>query len=121
MDRIDRIRGILRKIEILESVEHLRDMNAAGTGRGKTNNLAIAITRADRLPQRDLIFPKILGGDQAVVIAHPLLDLFSKGRFVEPFDAMLRGLFVAGGELWLFQNFTGFVSFLILFEQGSVG
>jgi hypothetical protein len=91
-DGVDEIRRAVAhctEVEGFEDVQNLRDMDAAGTRRRKSDDFIPTISSAQRLPALHFVIREISRSEDAVVRLHPVSCLGGKLTAVEPRDAIL--------------------------------
>ncbi len=94
------------EIEMLKHAEDLRDMDAAGTWRGKADDGVIAITRDERFAQLHFIRGEIVAGEDAAVVVHPFADRLGQWPGVEPGDAVVSDGAISAGEVGLLEDLS---------------
>ena len=83
--------GFLKRcqVEILQNVQNLSDMNAAGTWRRKANYFVSAISRDERFAQLNLVIIEITFGEKASVLLHPRCRSPGKWAPVKPTNSLV--------------------------------
>src|SRR6476646_7386180 len=90
MDKVRGIRAHRLEVEVLQNVEDLCNVNAAGTGWRKPDDLTAAIGRDDRVAKFRVINSKILHRQQTAIPPHPTGGRLREGAAVEPVNAVRR-------------------------------
>ena len=108
---------LIAKIESLQDVENLRDVDATGTRRWKADNLPIAISRNQRFSFHWLVVDKIGSGEDSAVCRHPLPHGFGKISLIKPSRPQLGDPTIRTGQVGLTKDLALAIGGAVLFEQ----
>ena len=92
------------QVEVLQNIQNLGHVYAAGAGRGERGDFVTAISRENRLAQDDLVISKILCRQDASVLRHPRFDRPGKLAAVKPIASLLRDMAVSSLQVRLLEN-----------------
>src|SRR5690554_3664798 len=90
------------QLKLLQNIEDLRYMNAAGAGWWKTIERVSGKFRHNWRAHFGLIICKIFFSNQAAVLFHPLRGFFGKLTFIKIIRTLFGKLAVSRGEIFLF-------------------
>src|SRR5207244_9316265 len=94
------------QIEVLQNIQDLRHVHAAGAGRRKADNRVPAIGRNQRFAQLDLVILEILRRQNTAVLFHPFRGGLREGSAVKPIGPLLRYMPISRGEVRLLEEIS---------------
>jgi len=95
--------------KMFKDIQHLDNMDAAGTGRRHRGDFITSIRSAHRLPNDHLVRGQRCCIDKAAATRHFGHDQISRLATVEPLGTLLRNAIQGGRKIFLHENLARFV------------